>query len=99
MPRLRPARMKDAERTEFAEAHNVAANSALGQGLVQDAVEAYTKAIDCAHDGLPRLAVYYANRSQARLRLEQYELAGYDASFALLLDPALWKARWSCFLF
>ena len=77
---------------ERAEAHNACANALLADGLPGDAVLAYTRAINLA-GGLARLGVYYANRSQARLKLEEHELAGHDAAFALSLDPTLWKAR------
>ena len=77
---------------ELAEAHNGAANAVLAAGFLGDAIEAYTRAINQG-GGLPRLGVYYANRAQARLKLEEHELAAYDAAFALSLDPSLWKAR------
>ena len=77
---------------ELAEAHNGAANAVFAAGFLGDAVEAYTRAINQG-GGLPRLGVYYANRAQARLKLEEHELAAYDAAFALSLDPSLWKAR------
>ena len=77
---------------ERAEAHNACANALIADGLLRDAVLTYTRAINIA-GGLARLGTYYANRSQARLKLEEYELAVHDAAFALSLDPTLWKAR------
>ena len=80
---------------ERAEAHNACANALITDGLLRDAVLAYTRAINAINvaGGLARLGTYYANRSQARLKLEEYELAVHDAAFALSLDPTLWKAR------
>ena len=77
---------------EASEAANADGGACYGARRFADAAEAYGRAIDLSTAGQPRLAVYYSNRAQARLKLELAELAAHDAALALAFDPQLWKA-------
>ncbi len=76
-----------------AERHNERGNSAFAAGDYASACSSYSRAIDLAAASDPRRAVYYTNRSTARLRLEEPAAARHDALLALTLSPAGWKPR------
>lgn len=58
-------------------------NNLLAAGKLDDAIDAYTKAIE--NDGAN--AVYYANRSSAYIKQEMYAFAVKDADMAIGIDP------------
>ena len=63
-------------------------NDFLRQNKNLEAVELYTKSIEL----IPENAVYYGNRSQARLNLQHFEGALKDATKAIELDELYTKA-------
>ncbi|KAL6780115.1 CCPP5 [Auxenochlorella protothecoides x Auxenochlorella symbiontica] len=73
---------------QIAEDHKNRANEAFKAKHYQEAVDAYTAAIDAN----PRNAVYLSNRAFANLRLENLGSALADASAAIELDPTYAKA-------
>jgi tetratricopeptide (TPR) repeat protein len=80
-----------------ADAANAEGGTHYAASRFEEAEKAYSRAIDAAgvapRDALAlRLAVYYSNRSQARLRLESNKYAAHDAALALSFDPSQLKA-------
>jgi serine/threonine-protein phosphatase 5 len=62
---------------------------ALAEKHYAGAVNLYTKAIEL----YPENAVYFANRSFAHIKLEEYGSAVTDASKAIEVDPSYAKVR------
>lgn len=72
-------------------------NNELKNNQFEKAVECYTKAIELAQaegSRVPKskLAIYYANRSFAHIKLENYGLAIPDAEAAIASNPEYEKA-------
>lgn len=72
-------------------------NNYLKDNHFEKAVESYTKAIETAQaegSRVPKnkLSIYYANRSFAQIKLENYGLAIPDAESSIANNPAYEKA-------
>lgn len=65
-------------------AHKVEGNAAIAGGRLQDAVAAFSRAVDAC----PDLPVPYNNRAQAQLKLGKHSACVRDATTALELQPA-----------
>ena len=84
--------------TCFADAANAEGGVLYTASRFEEAAEAYARAINVAtartlsEVSANRLAVYYSNRAQARLKLNHNKYAAHDAALALTFDPQLLKA-------
>ena len=63
-------------------------NALLKEHKFDQAIEAYTKAIELD----PENAIFYSNRAQVNIKLENYGLAIIDCDKALEVDPNMMKA-------
>uniref|UniRef100_A0A0A9WFW2 Small glutamine-rich tetratricopeptide repeat-containing protein alpha n=1 Tax=Lygus hesperus TaxID=30085 RepID=A0A0A9WFW2_LYGHE len=63
-------------------------NTAMNNGLFNEAIELYTKAIN--YD--PKNAVYYCNRAAAHSKLRNHQQAIVDCKIAIEIDPSYSKA-------
>ncbi|CUM64378.1 uncharacterized protein PRCAT00001980001 [Priceomyces carsonii] len=63
-------------------------NKNLKEHKYEEAIECYTKAINLD----PKNAVFYSNRAQVHIKLENYGLAIVDCDKALEVDPNMMKA-------
>lgn len=65
-------------------------NTYLGQGLFEEAVWSYSKAIET----YPEDAVFFSNRAAALMKLEKYQKAFDDCKKSIELDPFYTKAHY-----
>jgi serine/threonine-protein phosphatase 5 len=72
----------------MAEEAKLLGNKALQANKFHDAIEHYTKAIKLDSSN----AIYFANRAQAEIKLEQYGAAIADCDKSIELDPSYFKA-------
>lgn len=72
--------------------HKQRGNAAYAAGEYATAVEAYTSALAARQDEAVRTAVLFSNRAAAHLKLGKWTLAASDASEALAIVPADFKA-------
>lgn len=63
-------------------------NEFMSQGKYQDAVSAYTKAIELS----PENVIYFSNRAAAYTHLKDYKLAILDSEHAIALNPSYAKS-------
>ena len=70
--------------------HNAKGNEFFRQYKVSEAVQSYTAAVNLC----PEEAKYFGNRSQAKLRSEDFKGALKDASKAIELDQSYTKAHY-----
>ena len=71
-----------------AESFKETGNGLLRQNKYPEAIESYTRAIEL----IPQSSVYYGNRSQARLNIQDFEGALKDAIKSIELDQSYAKA-------
>lgn len=78
-----PKQPEPLEQLTSADAFKVKGNQLLAEGKLDDAIAAYTSAIEL--DGAN--AVYFANRSSAYIKQESYGAAIKDADMAIAINP------------
>eukprot|EP01125_Pyxidicula_operculata_P014951 TRINITY_DN5042_c0_g1_i1.p1 TRINITY_DN5042_c0_g1~~TRINITY_DN5042_c0_g1_i1.p1 ORF type:complete len:230 (+),score=62.74 TRINITY_DN5042_c0_g1_i1:15-704(+) len=66
-------------------------NEFYKQGLITQAIDKYSKAIEVAPKKHVKTSVYYGNRAAAHLAQEKYEEVVADCDIALSLDPTYTK--------
>lgn len=79
------------EQIKQAEDFKAKGNDYLKKNQLDLAVEAYTKAIEFNIPDKRKLAIYYANRSHANLKMENYGFAITDGEEAIKADPTYAK--------
>jgi serine/threonine-protein phosphatase 5 len=75
------------QKLEAAEAFKNKGNEYFKESKFSEALEEYTKAIELNVEEAKKAAIYYANRSFAQIKLENYGFAIEDATQAINKDP------------
>ena len=79
--------------SQSADEHKLQGNKCFQQKRYADAVECYSKAINCCPEGeMSKLAVYYQNRAAAHEKLMKWKSVIKDCSSAIKLDRKYYKA-------
>eukprot|EP00127_Corallochytrium_limacisporum_P006133 Clim_evm82s218 gene=Clim_evmTU82s218 len=82
------------QRLQYANTLKQRGNECFKRGMFDEAERLYTEALDQTQDSPLKsaVAVFYANRAMARLRMEKFTVAASDCAEALRLDPKYIKA-------
>lgn len=75
-----------ARKLEIAESHKAKGNDYFKEAKFEDALDAYTKAIEMDVEDGKKAAIYYANRAFVHIKLENYGFAIEDATKAVNKD-------------
>ncbi|KAJ9438850.1 Peptidyl-prolyl cis-trans isomerase FKBP62 [Diplonema papillatum] len=82
-----------AAKVEEAEAHKKTGNTLFAQGQHQEAIDAYTAALEVIPKKAAEGAVYHCNRAACYLKLEDWRAVEQDCTAALALRPDYEKAH------